>query len=299
MLNLQLPSPIQEIKDTLFEQKEIRLFMKREDLIHPIVSGNKWRKLKYNLLKAKEEGQDKLLSFGGAYSNHIHALALAAHETGIKAIGVIRGDEITKLNETLSFAKSCGMELHFISREAYNKKTTTAFQAHLKSLFGDFYLIPEGGSNEEGVLGCAEITKEIDLDYNFICSACGTGTTLAGIISTLPENKKAIGFSALKGGDFLYNEINQLLPTKIHINKENWHIETAYHFGGYGKWNQELLDFMENFKKNHGVPLDQIYTGKMMYGIMDLIKKDYFKKGFTIVALHTGGLQGLAGLEKN
>lgn len=296
MLNLQLPSPLQEIKDTLFEEKEIRLFMKREDLIHPIVSGNKWRKLKYNLLKAKEEGYSSLLSFGGAYSNHIHALALAAQENGIKAIGVIRGDEITQLNQTLSFAKSCGMELHFISRVDYNKKNTMEFQTQLKSLFGDFYLIPEGGSNKEGVFGCSEITKEIELDYNFICSACGTGTTLAGIISTLPENKKAIGFSALKGGDFLYEEIEGLLPIK---NKENWHIETAYHFGGYGKWNQELLDFMETFKKNHGVPLDQIYTGKLMYGIMDLIKKEYFKKGSTIVALHTGGLQGLAGLEKN
>ena len=298
MLNLVVPSPLQEIKDPLFVQKEIRLFMKREDLIHPIVSGNKWRKLKYNLLKAKEEGRGTLLSFGGAYSNHIHALALVAKEEGMKVVGVIRGEEHSILNDTLSFAKSCGMLLHFVSREEYKKKTEEEFLLQLEKRFGSFFLIPEGGCNEEGVLGCAEICGELEIEYDFICTACGTGTTMAGIISSLPENKKAIGFSALKGGDFLYDEINQLLVGQENKKTNNWRIETSYHFGGYGKWNQELLDFMATFKKNHGISLDQVYTGKMMYGLFDLIEKNYFAKGSTVVALHTGGLQGLGGLEK-
>ncbi len=297
MLNLQLPSPLQEIKDPLFEQKEIRLFMKREDLIHPVVSGNKWRKLKYNLLKAKAEGHTTVLSFGGAYSNHIHALALAAHSYGLKAIGVIRGEELLPLNETLSYAKSCDMKLHFVSREEYKRKNEVDFLSQLNKTFGPYYLIPEGGCNEEGVKGCAEIIDEIDITFDVICTACGTGTTMAGLIVSLPEHKKAIGFSALKGGDFLYAEINQLLSEENRKKKDNWQIQTAYHFGGYAKWNKDLLLFIESFEKKHAIQLDQIYTGKMMYGLYDLIAKDFFSKGATLVALHTGGLQGLVGLK--
>ena len=293
MLKLQLPSPIQEIKDSLLDEKKVRLFIKREDLIHPILSGNKWRKLKYNFLKAKEEGQDTILSFGGAYSNHIHALAAAAKALGLKSIGIIRGDEIVPLNNTLTYAKSCGMELSFVSREDYKRKTEDDFITTLHVTFGSFYLIPEGGFNGEGVKGCMEIVEEIDFEYDIICCACGTGTTISGIIASLPKGKKAIGFPVLKGGDFLYNEIKQLLSKTEKLDDTNWHLETNYHFGGYAKWNKELLDFINDFKEKHGLQLDQVYTGKMMYGLFDLIKNDFFKEGTSIIAIHTGGLQGL------
>ena len=297
MLNLQLPSPLQEIKDSLLNEKEVRFFIKREDLIHPIVSGNKWRKLKYNLIRAKEEGHTTVLSFGGAYSNHLHALAAATNAAALKSIGMVRGEELSSLNPTLSDAKSNGMELHFISREDYKKKTEENFINTLHEKFGNFYLIPEGGYNEEGRKGCSEILEEITIDFEVVCTACGTGTTMAGIITSLPEKTKAIGFPILKGGDFLYKEINNLLSSSSEFKNRNWHLETDYHFGGYAKWNQELLDFMNVFQQKHGIPLDQVYTGKMMYGLFDLIGKDFFQKGTTIVALHTGGLQGLGGLE--
>lgn len=293
MLNLQLPSPIQEIKDSLLDEKKVRLFIKREDLIHPILSGNKWRKLKYNILKAKEEGQDTILSFGGAYSNHIHALAAAANAFGLKSIGIIRGDEIVALNNTLAYAKSCGMELSFVSREDYKRKTEDDFITTLHETFGFFYLIPEGGFNTEGMKGCMEIVEEIGFEYDIVCCACGTGTTISGIIASLPKGKKAIGFPVLKGGNFLYNEIKQLLPKTKKSDDTNWHLETNYHFGGYAKWNKELLDFINDFKEKHGIQLDQVYTGKMLFGLFDLLKKDFFKEGTSIIALHTGGLQGL------
>lgn len=292
MLQLNLPSPVEELKASILDEKEVRLFVKREDLIHPIVSGNKWRKLKYNLAKAKEEGQDTILSFGGAYSNHIHALAGAAKEIGMRSIGIIRGEELGADNSTLSFAKECGMELHFVTREAYKRKTEKAWLDELEEQLGRFYLVPEGGSNAEGVMGCQEIITEINFPYDAVCVACGTGTTMAGLVASLPGNKKAIGFPVLKGGDFLYDEIKALLVSVNAPVNNNWQLQTDYHFGGYAKWNNDLLNFMKDFKNEHGIQLEQIYTAKMMYGIFDLIEKGFFEKGTSVVALHTGGLQG-------
>jgi len=282
----------------LLEEKGLKLFVKREDLIHPVVSGNKWRKLKYNLSRAKTEGHDTLLSFGGAYSNHIHALACAAKEEGFRAIGIIRGEEAKTLNDTLSYARECGMELYFVSREDYREKEEKYFLENLEKQFGRFYLIPEGGSNREGVQGCMEIISELNIEWDTICTACGTGTTMAGLVASLPEDKKAIGFPVLKGGSFLYKEIQDQLSSFSKERNSNWHLEEQYHFGGYAKWDQTLLDFIEGFKIKHRLELEPVYTGKMMYGIMELVRNDFFKKGTVVVALHTGGLQGLSGLKK-
>lgn len=271
--------------------------MKREDLIHPVVSGNKWRKLKYNLIRAKEEEPPAILSFGGAYSNHIHALALAAQEAGLKSIGIIRGEEVLPLNNTLSYAKSCGMELYFVSREEYRRKSEGAFIESLHKRFGDFYLVPEGGNNALGVKGCMEILQEIEQFYDVVCLPCGTGTTMAGIVASLPEGKKAIGFPVLKGGDFLYKEIDLLLGSFVLYHQDSWRLEEHYHFGGYGKWTEELMQFIHGFKTLHGIQLEQVYTGKMMYGLMDMIRNDFFERGTRIVAIHTGGLQGLEGVK--
>ncbi len=269
--------------------------MKREDLNHTVVSGNKWRKLKYNLQEAKRLGHDTLLSFGGAFSNHIYALAGVGQEFGFKTIGVIRGEEHLPLNSTLSFAQQCGMRIHYLDRTVYRQKAQPEILDFLKDLFGDYYLIPEGGTNQLAVRGCAEIIDEIEIDYDILCCPVGTGGTITGLISGLAGNCHALGFSALKG-DFLNAEVRELLKTGEN-NFSNWTINTDYHFGGYAKIKLELVDFILAFEKTHSLPIEPIYTAKMFYGIFDLIKKDYFQKGTTIVAIHTGGLQGNNGFE--
>lgn len=287
---------LQEIKDKKLDAAKVKLFIKREDLLevvpnNPHISGNKWRKLKYNLQQAKAENHDTLLTFGGAYSNHIHATAATGKAFNFKTIGIIRGEETLPLNPTLQFAQAQGMQLHYIDRQTYRKKNEETFIETLKEKFGRFYLLPEGGTNSFALKGCTEIVEEITIPFDYICCACGTGGTLSGIIMGLKENQNAIGFSALKG-NFLTKEVQRLLPKNA---SANWHIQTAYHFGGYAKHKPPLLDFMRNFKEQYDIPLEPLYTGKMLYGIFDLIDKRYFPEGSTIVAIHTGGLQGLAG----
>ncbi len=283
-------TPIQELKCQLFEQQEIRVLVKREDLNHPFVSGNKWWKLKYNLEDALSQGHDTLLTFGGAYSNHIFATAAAGRELGLKTIGIIRGEEILPLNHTLSFAKSCGMKLHYISREAYRKKTELDFIDQLHDQFGTIYLIPEGGTNELAVKGCAEFATQLknEIDFDYLCLSIGTGGTMAGMIEGLEASKRIIGFSSLKGGAFLEEEIKKItLP-----GNTNWSINTDYHFGGYGKASSELKSFIDHTKANYQLSLDIVYTSKMFFGVVDLITKGYFKRGSTVLVLHTGGMQG-------
>ena len=270
----------------------ITLVIKREDLIHPFVSGNKFRKLKYNLLQAKTKNKDTLLTFGGAFSNHIAAVAAAGKEQGFKTIGIIRGEELINGfgdNPTLNFAAECGMQFDFIARDEYSKKTEQNFISQLNAKWGDFYLIPEGGTNSFAVLGCEEILNEDDAEFDFICCCVGTGGTIAGIINSAKPHQKIIGFPALRG-DFLKEEIR-----KFAIN-ENWELCPEYHFGGYAKTAPELIDFMNSFFKQTGIPLDPIYTGKMVYGVIDLVAKNYFPEGSKILMIHTGGLQGIEGM---
>ena len=272
--------------------KHISLQIKREDLLHPIISGNKFRKLKYNLEEAKMQNQNVLLTFGGAFSNHIVAVAGAGKEFGFKTIGIIRGEELyDKITEnpTLLHAQQLGMQFVFISREAYREKESDVFVEKLKKQFGEFYLIPEGGTNNLAVKGCEEILTETDYEFTHICSSVGTGGTISGIINGSKESQKIIGFSSLKG-DFLQKDIAKF------ANKDNWFVNCDYHFGGYGKVSDELIAFINNFYLEHQIPLDPIYTGKMMFGIYDLIKKGYFPENAKILAIHTGGLQGIAGM---
>ena len=272
--------------------KGITLEIKREDLLHPFVSGNKFRKLKYNILQAKAENQSVLLTFGGAFSNHIAAVAYAGKEQGFETIGVIRGDELRdKISEnpTLSFAQECGMRFEFVTREAYRHKTETAFIEQLQVKFGSFYLVPEGGTNELAVKGCEEILTEFDAHFDFVCSAVGTGGTISGLINSALPHQKVLGFPALKG-DFLQNEIHKF------VNNKNWELITDYHFGGYGKVTTEFIEWMNWFYAQTGIPLDPIYTGKMVFGVMDLIQRNYFPPKSKILMIHTGGLQGIAGM---
>ena len=270
----------------------VELYVKREDKIHPFVSGNKYRKLKYNLIEAKKSGFDTLLTFGGAYSNHIAAVASAGRNLGFKTIGVIRGEELfdkIENNATLRFAKQCGMQFKFVSREAYRNKTSESFLKNLKEKFGVFYTIPEGGTNALAIKGCEEILTDKDKTFDYVCCAVGTGGTISGIINSSDANQQILGFPALKG-DFLKEDISKF------ATKSNWKLITEYHFGGYAKINNELISFINSFKKDCEIPLDPVYTGKMLFGIFNLIEKNYFPKGSKVLAIHTGGLQGIEGM---
>lgn len=272
--------------------KDVRLVIKREDAIHQFVSGNKYRKLKYNLMEAQKQGFGTLLSFGGAYSNHIAAVASAGQLFGIKTIGVIRGDELASSvdeNPTLRFAKKCGMRFKFVTRTDYRTKTNPEFLEQLKAEFGNCYIVPEGGTNALAVKGCEEILTETDKNFDYVCCAVGTGGTISGLINSSKPNQKILGFPALKG-HFLQQDISKF------ATKANWELITDYHFGGYAKINANLVAFLNAFKQQQNIPLDPVYTGKMMFGVFDLIEKGFFPNGSKILTIHTGGLQGVEGM---
>lgn len=288
------PSPVQQIHEPLFSEKKVSVFLKREDLSHPQVSGNKWRKLKYNLEEAQRLGHKKLLTFGGAYSNHIYAVAAAAQAYNFESIGVIRGEETTPLNYTLSFAKSVGMNLSYMDRSLYKLQSTQKVKQALQNEFGSFYLIPEGGTNKLAIQGCTEIIRELEHSYDYYCLPVGTGGTIAGIISALNNRNKVLGFSALKG-DFLRKQVENHLLEYTGNSFDNWTINTESHFGGYAKVKPELLDFMKSFELRHSILLDPVYTAKSIYKLYELINSNYFTQGSQILFIHTGGLQGRKG----
>ena len=292
-LNLRrLQSTNQFLDLSILKEKNVILALKREDLLHPYVSGNKYRKLKYNLQAAKENGVGTLVTFGGAFSNHIAAVAYAGKEWGMKTIGVIRGEELQGnwcQNPTLARAHRNGMEFKFVSRQVYREKDIASFTTELKKQFGDFYMVPEGGTNALAVKGCEEILGEADREFDIICTCVGTGGTIAGLINSSFEHQKIIGFSALKG-DFLSDVISEI------TTKDNWKLIADYHFGGYAKITEQLVLFINNFKSETDIPLDPIYTGKMLFGLLDMIKNDNFVSGTKILAVHTGGMQGIEGM---
>lgn len=243
-------------------------------------------------MQAKAEKQSCLLTFGGAFSNHIAAVAYAGKEYGFQTIGIIRGEELaTKIesNPTLKFAQECGMQLEFVSREDYRLKTELTFLEQLEKKYGSFYLIPEGGTNELAIKGCEEILTNEDAVFDYIGCAIGTGGTISGIINSVLSHQKVLGFPALKG-DFLQDEIRNF------VQNENWELITDYHFGGYGKINSDLVEFINWFFEQTQIPLDPVYTGKMVFGIVDLIEKNYFPENSKILVIHTGGLQGIQGM---
>ena len=271
--------------------ENIQLDILREDLRHPYVSGNKWWKLKYNLEEAKRLKASAIVTFGGAYSNHLSATAAAGKEYGIKTIGFVRGEEHEDQNSTLNFCKEQGMQLHFLSREEYRAKDISRFS------FSDAYIIPEGGSNKLGVQGCGEMLSGIGEKYDFIVCACGTGATLSGLILSALPHQKVIGIPVLKGGGFLKDDILKQLSSFGNTNK-NWELALDYHCGGYGKINEELVAFIKMTKEKYRLPLDGIYTGKMMMGVMDLLSKKYFPKHSKVLMIHSGGLQGNEGIKE-
>ncbi len=282
-----------ESSNQIISFQNLSLVVKRDDLLHPIISGNKYRKLKYNLAEAKRLKKKLLITFGGAYSNHIAAVAGAGKEFGFETLGIIRGEELkdkVSENPTLRYAQESGMKFEFLSREVYRNKDILSFKNDLEGRYNSFYLIPEGGTNALAIKGCEEILSKDDKRFQYVCVPIGTGGTIAGIINSAGPNQKVLGFSSLKG-NFMSDQIKDLCkPT------DNWELIDSYHFGGYGKINDQLIAFINEFNRQTQIPLDPIYTGKMLYGIVDLHTKKYFEKNSTILVIHTGGLQGIKGM---
>ncbi|MEU4241000.1 pyridoxal-phosphate dependent enzyme [Actinoplanes sp. NPDC026619] len=266
----RLPSPLERLEEGLF--------LKRDDLIHPDFPGNKWRKLKYNVAAAKSAGRSTLLTFGGAFSNHLRATAAAGHHFGLDTIGVVRGEEHQPLNPVLARAAALGMRLTYVDRASYRRKAE--LEQQLRETYGDFFLIPEGGANSHALKGCAELVAEIDQDFDVLCCSSGTGATLAGVATALKPHQRAVGFSALKG-DFLATAVDELQAEFGH-RTGNWTIDNRFHFGGFGKRDATLTSFVDDFEKQHGIALDPVYEGKMMYAI--LIGR-LFPPGTKLVAL--------------
>ncbi len=292
-------SPVTQLHSGLLRRHELSVYLKRDDLLHPEIGGNKWRKLKYNLAEAINHDAKGLATFGGAYSNHIAAVAAAGRKFGLATTGFIRGEEHLPLNPTLRRATQNGMQLIYLDRERYRRKNEPEVQNQLKnSLPENVYFLPEGGSNTLAVKGCAELVAELDIHWDYFCCPAGTGGSMAGIIAGSAGLGTILGFPALKGGQFLYDEIEELQRSFSGATHSNWKLITEYHFGGYAKVKPELLDFINWFREEFRIQLDPVYTGKMMFGIFDLISKNYFPKGSTIIAWHTGGLQGLAGMRE-
>jgi 1-aminocyclopropane-1-carboxylate deaminase/D-cysteine desulfhydrase-like pyridoxal-dependent ACC family enzyme len=287
-LVLRLPSPLSEVDDERFARHGVRLFLKRDDLIHPELRGNKWRKLKLNLDAARRQGFTRLLTFGGAYSNHISATAAAGQHFGFATVGVIRGEEHLPLNEVLSAAVAAGMELTYLDRATYRRKTQAQVLDGLKQEFGDHYLLPEGGSNALAVRGCVDVPAEIDVDFDVICCACGTGGTLAGIAAGLGPGQRAIGFSALRAGEWLRADVKTLQRKAFGTPTDNWTLETGFHFGGFARRTGELDAFVTDFHARHGVSLDRVYVAKMLFGMLTLTERGAIAAGSTVVAVVTG-----------
>ncbi|SET93356.1 1-aminocyclopropane-1-carboxylate deaminase/D-cysteine desulfhydrase [Hymenobacter actinosclerus] len=283
----------------LGEHHGVQLLLARDELTHPELPGNKWRKLKYNLQEADRLGLATLLTFGGAYSNHLAAVAAAGRLLGRRTVGFVRGDELAHrpLNPTLARARTDGMALHFLDRETYRRKHEPAVLAALLRETGPAYVLPEGGSNTLALPGCAELAQELlaRLDFDVLAVACATGGTLAGLLTGLAGQRRALGVAALKGADFLRDDINQLTQQATGHTYANWELRTDYHGGGYARLSPELRQFIVDFQQRHGILLDPVYTGKLLFGLLDLAAKGHFRRGSTVVAIHTGGLQAWSG----
>jgi 1-aminocyclopropane-1-carboxylate deaminase len=294
---------LQLIPHPIAQRAGVRLLLWRDDLLHPDLPGNKARKLKHNLLQAKAEGYAHLLTFGGAYSNHLAAVATAGRLYGFATTGLVRGEAHETLNPTLARCRADGMALHYLDRTTYRRRAEPTFLAEMEQQFGPAYLLPEGGTNVLAMRGVSELIVELCQHTHFdaVAVAAGTGGTLAGLALGLAESgypARAIGVAALKGADFLRDEVDELTLAATGKRLHNYELHTGYHFGGYAKLPLELRAFIQHFQADYGVLLDPIYTGKLLFGVLDLIAKGHFVSGSTVVAVHTGGLQAWAGFSK-
>lgn len=288
------PSILSRIDNPLLAQDRIELWMKRDDLLHPVISGNKWRKLKYCLDQALSMGSNTVISMGGAYSNHLHALAYVGMALGLKTAGLIRGERPEPLTPTLRDCQSWGMELRFVSRSDYRLLRQYREYDALPGIRPGEYWLPEGGAHSLALEGIKEGIEEIELPYDVLCLPCGTGTTLAGCVSAVSERVSVIGFAAVKNAGYLTDEVEKLLQRPY----TNWTVNHDYHFGGFARTTSELSQFINEFELKHKIELEPVYSGKMIYALYDLIAKNHFQPGQRVIALHTGGLQGNRGFAR-
>ena len=289
--------PVQRVDDPWLMAQGVQLSVLRLDLVHPTINDNKWYKLKYNLQRARAEGHTTLLTVGGAYSNHLYATAAAGHAYGFRTIGIVRGEAYESLNPTLRFTKVQGMDLHYVSREEFRQRGEMGFQEELLARFGRHYYLPEGGTNTLAVRGCAEIVPA-ELPFNFVACGVGTGGTLAGVLVGTAGRATVLGFPALKGGAFLRETADQLTQQYNGQQYGHYRLVQDYHFGGYARVKSELINFINRFFQTTGIPLEPVYTGKMLYGLYEMIQTDQFPSGSHILAIHSGGLQGIAGFNE-
>ncbi|MGW1543139.1 1-aminocyclopropane-1-carboxylate deaminase/D-cysteine desulfhydrase [Streptomyces sp. NPDC002309] len=287
-LHPRLPSPVREVHDDRFGRHGVRLLLKRDDLIHPDLVGNKWRKLAPNLTAAHGR---PILTFGGAYSNHLRATAAAGRLLGLATVGVVRGQELADrpLNPSLARCAADGMRLHFVDRSTYRRKTDPAALAALLRAVGaeDALVVPEGGSNSSAVRGCRPLGEELRGQADVVAVACGTGGTLAGLAAGLGPGRRALGVPVLKGG-FLNAEIRTLQEAAFGGPRGDWHLDDRFHFGGYGRTAPELDAFAADFEDRHGLPVERLYVAKMLYGLVALAEEGAFARGSTVAAVVTG-----------
>lgn len=292
--NINEHSQLQPIECELLKHKNITLSIKRDDLLHPLISGNKWRKLKYNLVRMQQLGKSELLTFGGAFSNHIHACAAAGKAFNLTTHAIVRGPELDPSNPTLQFAQQCGMHLHVVNRLEYRQRHDKAYLTKLQARFPNAYILPEGGTNHSAIEGCKELALSLP-EHDYLVCPTGSGGTLAGLIEGSSARTQLLGVAVLKQADYLRDEIRALSPRAK--SQSNWQLLTQFHDGGYGRFTAELWQFCQYMLAEHQLPLEPIYSGKMMYALWQLINNDYFAAGSKIIAIHTGGLQGLEGLK--
>lgn len=298
-------TPLTPIPDPICADLGVRLWVKRDDLLQmgndEGFLGNKWRKLQYNLLAAREAGEQVLLTFGGAYSNHLAAVAAAGKLFDFRTVGIVRGHPPREGNVTLRYAAACGMDLRYVDRATYRRKNEIVFLEELRAQYGSCYVIPEGGSNALALEGCRALGEELAGQCPerplYVATACGTGGTLAGVATGLPPGALALGFPVLKGG-FMTEAVAGFIAQAPAPVEAGWRMINDYHFGGFAKFNPELIRFINEFKRQYEIRLDPVYTGKMIWGVLDLIRRGYFPEGSNIVAIHTGGLQGIRGFNE-
>lgn len=288
--NLVPESPLQPLRDPLLTKHGVRLSIKRDDLLHPIIHGNKWRKLKYNLVAFAQSGKSELLTFGGAFSNHLYASAAAGKIFRIPTHAIVRGPQLDEYNPTLRFARACGMRLHPVTRIEYRQRNCPEYLEQLQQRFSKAYILPEGGTNAAALKGVAELAQSLP-EHQFLACATGSGGTLAGLLSGHTQTQ-VLGIAVLKNAEYLQQEITQFQPQP----NRDWRLLCDHHDGGYGHFSPELWRFCQWFERTHKVPLEPIYSGKMMYALWQLIEQGYFPDGSHIIAIHTGGLQGRMGL---
>jgi len=294
-------SQLQPLHHPLFDQHKVHVEVKRDDIIHSIISGNKWRKLKYNLQHVKQDQHiNGVLSFGGCYSNHIHALAFACFEQNIPCVGIIRGEVEYADNFTLAWAKHWGMKLLFVDRKTYRRRHNSDYLAELQQQYPNFFIVPEGGTNKLATEGVSEIITELNqqTEFDTLITPVGSGGTLAGLIAGDKLNDtehKLLGIAVLKNAEYLENEIKDLLPQAAVLH-DKWQLLTNFHRGGYAKFSPSDATRIAEFNQITGVDFEPVYSGKMILAFIDLLEQNYFSKGERIVLLHTGGMQGIGGM---